>query len=364
MKRSIGLAVVLISIIVLIIAFAYMKIDRQDYEATFGDEINFEVVASNLKIPWEIAFLSDGELIATERPGSLIRINNGKRIEVEGVKHRGEGGLLGMALHPEFKKNNLIYLYFTSEANGKIENRVERYFFDLENNLLREKRVIMEDIPGAVYHDGGRILFGPDGLLYITTGDAGNEDNAQNVNSLAGKILRVDEEGGIPKDNPFNNEIYSYGHRNSQGLAWDDEGRLWATEHGRSGIQSGLDELNLIEKGQNYGWPVIQGDSEKEGMNSPIIHSGSDTWAPAGAVYSNGRIFFTGLRGEALYEYEIEGNKLKTHFSGKFGRLRAIALYGDHIYFSTSNGDGRGTLMDGDDKIIKVKVEDLINDLA
>ena len=215
---------------------------------------------------------------------------------------------------------------------------------------------------------GGKIAFGPDDYIYITTGDAGNAELAQNTDSLAGKILRLKDDGSIPGDNPFGNAVYSYGHRNSQGLAWDDKGQLWSTEHGRSGVLSGLDELNFIEKGKNYGWPVIQGDERREGMYSPVIQSGPDeTWAPAGAVYLpakrqaglDGSIFFTGLRGESIYQAKISQDgsvgAIIAHFHGTFGRLRAIQIGPDgFLYISTSNTDGRGEPRPGDDKIIRI----------
>lgn len=334
-----------------------------DHNVSGKPELNeFEIVAENLFIPWEIDFLPDGGMLVTERPGNLVRITESRQsIKVEGVSHRGEGGLLGLALHPDFEQNNLIYLYFTSSLDGKIENRVESYRLDIGQNELEEKKVILSGIPGASNHDGGRIEFGPDRYLYITTGDAGNPANSQNENSLAGKILKVDENGTFTKDNPFGNEVYSYGHRNPQGLAWDEDGNLWSTEHGRSGAQSGYDELNIIMKGKNYGWNEIQGDEKKVGMETPVLHSGSsETWAPAGAAYYKGNIFFTGLRGETLYVYNIENKSLAKHFQNKFGRLRAIIVYNGSLYFSTSNLDGRGSAGAGDDKIIKINLAKLI----
>lgn len=318
-----------------------------------------EVIVEDLDIPWEIVFLPNGELLITERPGRLVKIGDDKQaIEVEGVNHIGEGGLLGAVLHPEFEDNKLIYLYITAKSeDGATINRVERYKF--EENSLSERVTILDNIPGASYHDGGRIEFGPDGRLYITTGDAGNEDSSQDLSSLAGKILRLNDDGSVPNDNPYDSEVYSYGHRNSQGIAWDDQGRMWTTEHGRSGNASGYDELNLIEKGKNYGWPEIQGDEEREGMVKPVLHSGpSTTWAPAGLEFVNGKLYFSGLRGSKLYqvEFEEDGNlKLSTFFDGEYGRLRAVRKDSqDNLYISTSNKDGRGNVNDGDDKIIKV----------
>ena len=326
-------------------------------KVNIGNDV-VKIVADNLQIPWEISFLPDGDLLVTERPGTLKRIGKEGRVyAIEGVEHIGEGGLLGMALHPQFSENRWIYLYLTTNIGNGLKNRVERYRF--EGDRLSEKTIIIDNIPGAAYHDGGRIAFGPDGYLYITTGDAGSSNLAQDINSLAGKILRLKDDGSIPPDNPFGNAVWSYGHRNSQGLAWDKEGNLWATEHGRSGILSGLDELNLIEKGENYGWPVIQGDEKKEDMKSPIVQSGADeTWAPAGIAFWDGSLFFGGLRGESLYEATIlNGNKvaLKARFRQEFGRIRAVVLGADgYLYITTSNTDGRGDPKPNDDKIIRI----------
>ncbi len=322
---------------------------------------DIEIIADNLQIPWEIAFLPDGDLLVTERPGTIKRIGKEQKTYIiEGVRHIGEGGLLGMALHPRFSENQWIYLYLTTKNGDGLINRVERYRFAEDN--LSEKKIIIDNIPGAAYHDGGRIAFGPDGYLYITTGDAGNPNLAQDVDSLAGKILRLKDDGSVPDDNPFGNAIWSYGHRNSQGLAWDDKGRLWATEHGRSGVLSGLDELNLIKKGKNYGWPSIQGDERKEAMETPIAQSGPDeTLAPAGIIFFDGSLFFGGLRGESLYEAKIlDDNKisLKSHFRQEFGRIRTVILGPDgYLYITTSNTDGRGDPRSGDDKIIRLNPE-------
>ncbi|MBD3311565.1 MAG: PQQ-dependent sugar dehydrogenase [Candidatus Magasanikbacteria bacterium] len=321
-----------------------------------------EVVAENLEIPWEIIFLPDDTMLVTERPGRLLRIYPNRRegINISGVEHRGEGGLLGAALHPDFEKNNLLYLYLTSKNSDGLINRVERYHFDAENNNLSDKKIIINNIPGASYHDGGRIAFGSDNKLYVTTGDAGDSKLAQNINSLAGKILRLNDDGSVPGDNPFDNEIWTYGHRNPQGLAWDKDNNLWSTEHGPSGVGSGFDEINLIQKGKNYGWPVIQGGEIQENMQTPIIQSGADdTWAPAGMTIVDNKLFFTGLRGEALYSAIITDDKklytLQTNFREDFGRLRVVRTGPDGwLYIATSNRDGRGSIRPQDDKIIKI----------
>lgn len=325
-----------------------------------GARAPYTVVAGGLSIPWEIAFLPEGRMLATERTGALVEIfPNGRqrRFPVAGVVAEGEGGLLGMALHQKFLENHLLYLYETARKDGVLMNRVVRYRF--EDDALAPDRVIVDNIPAAANHNGGRIAFGPDGYLYMTTGDAGRAASAQNTRSLAGKILRVRDDGSIPADNPFGNAVWSYGHRNPQGIAWDETGALWATEHGRSGTLSGYDELNRIEKGRNYGWPVIQGPETREGMESPVAQSGSDeTWAPAGLAYRGGSFYFSGLRGQALYRAEKSGPAsvaLSLYFHTTFGRLRAAVFGSDGaLYISTSNTDGRGTPAPDDDKIIRI----------
>ncbi|KKR33153.1 MAG: Quinoprotein glucose dehydrogenase [Candidatus Gottesmanbacteria bacterium GW2011_GWC2_39_8] len=321
----------------------------------------YEVIAENLNTPWSIAFLPDEKMLVTERPGRVRFIENGKLDQnpiavISEVKEIGEGGLMGIALHPDFLINNHVYFYYTYEGQDGTLNRVVRMTY--KNKTLTDSVTIIDSIPGASNHNGGRIKFGPDKFMYIATGDAENPSQAQDKNSLAGKILRVTDKGSPISGNPFGNRIYSFGHRNVQGLAWDEEGNLWVTEHGRSGISSGLDEINLIESGKNYGWPVIQGDQTRDGMERAIQNSGSTTWAPAGAVYVGKSIFFGGLRGEALYEAVVENRRVyevKEHFKGQFGRIREVILGPDgFLYISTSNKDGRGDVRGGDDKIIKV----------
>lgn len=328
-----------------------------------------KVIAGDLEIPWDIAFLPDGDLLVTERTGHLLKINpkTGEKISipVPGVKPSSEGGLLGVTLHPQFSQNKFIYLYYgVSGQGGETNNQVVRYVF--ENNSLGSAKTIVANIPGAIYHDGGRIQFGPDGLLYITTGDATRSNIAQDLTSLGGKILRLKDDGTIPPGNPFGTAVYSYGHRNPQGLAWDAMGKLWATEHGRSGVLSGLDEINLIEPGKNYGWPEIQGDETRADMVTPTMHSGTrSTWAPASLAHRDGKLYFGGLLGEGLYEVTISENgsavsNLKKYFDGEYGRIRTVRFGPDgFLYMTTSNRDGRGKVQTGDDKIIRVDIKAL-----
>ncbi|OGO37757.1 MAG: glucose sorbosone dehydrogenase [Chloroflexi bacterium RBG_16_57_8] len=315
-------------------------------------------LVQGLEIPWALDFLPDGSIIFTERAGRIRLIDSQGQLlaepllTLEDVAARGEGGLLGIAVHPDFARSPFVYIYHTYERQAGLANRVVR--FRLDGRTLSERTIILDGIPGASIHDGGRLKFGPDGMLYITTGDAAGDQQAQDRNSLAGKILRLKDDGSIPPDNPFSGSpVYSYGHRNPQGLAWDDRGRLWAVEHG----SSATDELNLIEPGKNYGWPVIRGDEVAEGMQSPVIHSGSDTWAPSGLAFLEGSLYFAGLRGQSLFEVVQEDRsvRLVRHFNRDFGRLREVVVGPDGLlYIFTNNRDGRGLPAGNDDKLIRV----------
>ncbi|RJQ25474.1 PQQ-dependent sugar dehydrogenase [Candidatus Parcubacteria bacterium] len=334
-------------------------------QTTNNAKEDIKVIAQNLDTPWSIAFLPDKSFLVTERPGRVSLVTAEGKLDptpvttIEEVQEAGEGGLLGTAVHPDFSANHYVYFYYTySESGGNTLNRVVRMRF--EDNKLSDQEIIVNEIPGASNHNGGRIKFGPDGYLYITTGDAQNPSLAQDTDSLAGKILRVTDTGQNPSGNPFNNTIYSYGHRNPQGLAWDDSGRLWSTEHG----SSNRDEINLIKSGQNYGWPEIQGDESRDDLVGPVANSGNNTtWAPAGAVFVNKSLFFGGLRGQALYEAVIEDNQvkeIKEHFKGEFGRIRDVVVDpGNFLYVSTSNRDGRTNPGASDDKIIRINPNSL-----
>ena len=316
-------------------------------------------VASGLTTPWSIAVLPDGDLLVSERPGNLRQIGaENYTLKVEGVVETSEGGLHGVVLDPAFSDNSFIYVYHTTGQANRWTNQVVRYIY--KNGSLSESNIILKDIPGANIHNGGALAFGPDGKLYISTGDAGDGSRSQSTSSLAGKILRLNSDGSIPADNPFGNEVWSYGHRNPQGIVWDDKGNMWSVEHGRSGTLSGQDELNKILRGANYGWPDITGDQSAEGVERPVIHSGDNTtWAPSGLAYMQGSLYFAGLRGETLYRAVLDEaggvKELKAYFVNKYGRLRAVGARDDTLYFGTSNRDGRGRPVKTDDRVFKVQ---------
>jgi len=328
-----------------------------------ADEVEYEVVAENLEVPWEVVVLGEDRYLVTERTGNLLLVEGGERHVLERFDELeqpvlGEGGLLGIATHPDFESNGYLYVYQTVDRDS-VENTVRRFEVNFESNSLENETVIVDGIPSDRFHNGGRIAFGPEGYLYVTTGDATNATLAQDTDSLAGSILRYHPNGTVPADNPFGNAVYSYGHRNPQGVAWDEEGRLWATEHG----SSARDELNLIAAGNNYGWPNITGSQTNSEMEAPAFHSTQyETWAPAGAAAYDGSVFFGGLRGERLYEAQITDGRVTgfvAHFSGDFGRIRAVTLgpNEEYLYLTTSNTDGRGEASENDDLLVRVPVE-------
>ncbi|RJR25974.1 PQQ-dependent sugar dehydrogenase [Candidatus Microgenomates bacterium] len=362
MKR----ALIVFGIIIAFLAFFFLTrnqptntVKDSSKDSLPENKQSLSVFTENLEVPWEIVFLPNENALVTERPGKVRLIENGVLrpnpvVSISEVEAIGEGGLLGMALHPDFKDNSYVYLYYTYQSRGNIRNKVARFAFD-GNSLVFERNII-EEIPGSNFHNGGRILFGPDKLLYITTGDAQNPALAQNTSSLAGKILRISDEGDTPADNPFGNEVFSYGHRNPQGLAFDENNILWATEHG----PSARDEINRIEKGGNYGWPEVTGSEERNGVISPVVQSGGNTWAPSGMTFYNNFLYFTGLRGQALFRFNKETKEITEVLLNGFGRLRTIVLGPNgHFYITTNNKDGRGIPGPGDDKIIQALPDSL-----
>lgn len=338
--------------------------------------INKSVLVSGLDTPWAIDFTSDNRIFVTERAGRVRVVNNGN-LQAEpwmtlNVLENGEGGLLGLAVDPNFNSNKYVYVAYTYRgSDNNAYNRLVR-LKEVNGKGVFDKTLI-DNVPGSSNHNGGRVKFGPDGKLYWSIGEKYQVELAQDTNSLNGKILRLNSDGSIPSDNPLQNSyVYSYGHRNVQGLAWNKTNNaFYATEHGPSGGQGCCqDEVNLVEAGKNYGWPTITGATRAAGLETPISNSGgTKTWAPGGATFVNtgkwaGSLLFTGLRGEALYRANIDNNSrnvvsnLEEYFTKEYGRLRDIGQgpNGD-FYLLTSNLDGRGTPTPDGDKIIRFSVQ-------
>jgi glucose/arabinose dehydrogenase len=310
-----------------------------------------EVVATGLEVPWGMAFLPDGSALVAERNRArIMRVRPGAQPEevarVPGVVPGGEGGLLGIAVSPTFGADNLVYAYFT--ASG--DNRIVRFRLDNPGS----QQAVLTGIPKASIHDGGRIAFGPDGNLYAGVGDANQTGNAQNPNSLAGKILRMRPDGSVPPGNPFGSLVYSLGHRNVQGLAWDAQGRLYATEFG----QNRFDEVNAIVAGGNYGWPIVEGRGTDARFVNPIVVWGTAEASPSGAAIANDTLFAAALRGTRLWLVPLDGNggadTPTFELRGTFGRLRTVTLGPDGwLWVATSNRDGRGNPAPADDRVIR-----------
>jgi glucose/arabinose dehydrogenase len=362
----------------LAIALIFACVPVSDQTAAPTPEFSIDVLIKGLDTPWAIDFAPDGRIFITER-GGRIRVLERGHLRPDpwmtlDVASSGEAGLLGLALDPRFAQNFFLYVAYTyRNASGKMQNRLVRLREDAKRGKGLLDKVLIDNVAAANNHDGGRVKFGPDGKLYWSMGDAQENRLAQDLTSLNGKILRLNPDGSIPKDNPFaNSYVYSYGHRNPQGLAWQPKtGRLYATEHGPSGFQGCCrDEVNLIEPGKNYGWPKVRGDETREGMVSPVIHAGtSETWAPAGASFATrgpwaGSLLFTGLRGRTLYRLPLDPNdprkavQLERHFYRRFGRLRDVVEGPDgSLYLLTSNRDGRGSPIEDDDRVIRINLK-------
>ncbi|MEM1946678.1 MAG: PQQ-dependent sugar dehydrogenase [Candidatus Caldarchaeum sp.] len=332
--------------------------------------VDVEVVAKNLRVPWSISFISADEALFTERNGSVKLLTlSSRRVEQVGfveVAAVGEGGLLGLETVKERRRTD-VYLYHTYNAGGRLMNKVVRVTYD---GGLEDKTDLVTNIPGGAVHDGGRIKLGPDNMLYITTGDGGQANRAQDLGSLGGKILRMTLDGKVPNDNPFKSLVYAYGLRNPQGIAWrESSNTMFCTDHGPTGegARFAHDEVNIVVSGGNYGWPTVIGDEAGPGFIKPVLHSGLETWAPSGCCfYSSGEIsqwnggfFFATLRGQHLHCIIFnEKNNVVMHFKlfeGVFGRLRDVVAGPDSaLYILTSNRDGRGSPAVEDDRILRV----------
>jgi glucose/arabinose dehydrogenase len=342
-----------------------------------GDRVAVEVWVENLEVPWSLVFLPDGRALVSERPGRIRLIQDGLLREKPYVSvdaaSVGEAGLMGIAVHPAFPAEPYIYAMYTYREGGNLLNRVAR--FRDRGRTGTFDRIILDHIPGARFHDGGRIAFGPDGMLYVTTGENFNADLAQDLSSLAGKILRITPAGDIPADNPFKDSpVYSYGHRNPQGIAWQPgTGRLFESEHGPSGefARFAHDEINIIVKGGNYGWPKVIGSLGMKSYIDPII-VWKETTPPAGISFYEGTLlghlqgdlFVATLKSRALIRIKFSADtrieKIERWFAqdfkdGKYGRLRDVVSGPDGaLYFTSSNRDGRGNPASGDDKIYRI----------
>jgi quinoprotein glucose dehydrogenase len=328
--------------------------------------------ATGLEVPWSLIFLPDGRALVSERPGRIRLIEHGRLqarpVATFDVVDGGEGGLMGLALDPAFPARPYLYAMLTARTGRRAVNRVIRLRFD--GNRATPDRTIVDDIPAGYNHDGGRIAFGPDGMLYVGTGDTFRRAIAQDRRNLGGKILRVTPDGPPAPGNPFpDSPVYSLGHRNVQGLAWHPgTGALFESEHGPSG-EDGLrahDEINVIAKGTNYGWPIAVGAPGRQGLADPLIAWNDRTTPPGGIAFWRGDLFVPTLGSEALVRVSLAHSggdwrvtRIERWFNdgsdSRYGRLRAATVGPDGaLYVLTSNRDGRGDPRKGDDRILRI----------
>lgn len=312
-----------------------------------------ETIATGLEAPWGLDFFENGDAIVTERDSRrVLRVGAGGEVTelgtIDAAAPQGEAGLLGVALSPDFEDDRTAYFYVSTDE----DNRVLRA--ELDGDSLGEPEPILTGIPVGSNHDGGRLEFGPDGHLYVSTGETGEASLAQDRDSLAGKILRITVDGDPAPGNPFDSEVWSWGHRNVQGLAFDDGDRLWASEFGAQDF----DELNLIKKGDNYGWPEVEGEGGEPDFVDPHLTWSVDEASPSGLAFADGHLWMAALRGERLWRVEVDKNRAKNpqaFFVGDYGRMRTIGVAPDgRLWVMTSNRDGRGDPAKDDDRILLV----------
>jgi len=322
-----------------------------------GDLAVTDTVVQGLQTPWGLDFLPDGDALVTERDTArVLRIGRDGTVAtvgtVPGVDPTGEGGLLGLAVSPDFAHDRYVYLYLTAAD----DNRVVRTHLGPDGRI-GALQVLVDGIPKASFHDGGRLVFGPDGMLYASTGEGGVETRAQDRGSLGGKILRMTPTGDVPDDNPFDgSRVYSYGHRNVEGLAFDPQGRLWASEFGNDS----LDELNLIRPGRNYGWPEAEGPSDDDRFTDPVATWSTDDASPSGLAWLGHAAYLGALQGERVWQVPLDGTRAgdpRGFLDGDYGRLRTVVVAPDGaLWVTTSNRDGRGDPAAEDDRILRVTV--------
>ncbi|GAB3036811.1 oxidoreductase [Nocardioides flavus (ex Wang et al. 2016)] len=315
-----------------------------------------DVLADRLEVPWGVDFLPDGAAVVTERiSGRVLRVTAEGDLDpvgsIESTVPQGEAGLLGVAVSPGFDSDRTVFFYVTTETDNRVLSA------RLDGSRLGPTRVVLDGIPAGFIHDGGRIAFGPDGFLYVTTGETGDPELAQDPDSLAGKILRITRDGRPAPGNPdAGSPVWSLGHRNVQGLAWDEEGRLWASEFGASE----WDELNLVEKGANYGWPRVEGAGGGPDFVDPQLVWPVEQASPSGLAYVAGHLWMAGLRGQRLWRIRVsadgEASRPTAFFTEDYGRLRTVATAPDGLlWLTTSNRDGRGQPALADDRLIRVR---------
>jgi glucose/arabinose dehydrogenase len=315
-----------------------------------------DTLVEGLEVPWGVDFLPDGDAVVSERiSGRVDRVTPGGEVTslgtLAGAVPQGEAGLLGVAVSPDFETDRTVFFYLTTDT----DNRVVRA--ELDGSRLGRTTVVLDGIPAGFIHDGGRIAFGPDGYLYVTTGETGDPELAQDPDSLAGKILRITPDGDPAPGNPDpGSPVWSLGHRNVQGLAWDDDGRLWASEFG----DSEWDELNLVKKGGNYGWPRVEGVGGDSSYIDPQLVWPVDQASPSGLAYADGHLWMAGLRGQRLWRITVSADgtasKPRAFLTERYGRLRTVVAAPDGLlWLTTSNRDGRGEPTPADDRIVRLR---------